>query len=108
MAHDDNTAPTTATLTAYLKASTGDADFVAGVREEAFALVDQATAGATVPAVINALAVREVAADLYHRRRVRNGVAGFDGPDLTPVRVTRDPMKAAEDILRPYTGPGIS
>lgn len=84
-----------------------DTSFVLVCVTEAIALVDHRIAGVEVPAVIRDRAVLEVGADLYHRRRVRNGVAGFDGPDMTPVRVTRDPMKAAEDILGAYLGPGI-
>lgn len=98
-----------AALRAYVRAPAngGDDEFLSLVLAEATTLVTTRTAGATVPQPIIGLAVREVAADLYHRRRVRNGVAQFDGPDLAPVRVTRDPMKAAADILAPYLTPGI-
>lgn len=95
-------------LRAYVRAAAGDDGFLAQVLTEAAQLVATRTNGSTVPPVIVGLAVREVAADLYHRRRVRNGIANFDGDDLTPIRVTRDPMKAAAEILAPYLTPGIA
>lgn len=55
-------------------------------------------------------AVLEVGAELYHRRTSRNGVVGLDaGPDnFAPLRITRDPMKACYDILRPYMKAAIA
>lgn len=98
-----------ATLRVYVRAPGNGSDdtFLTEVLLEATALVAERIHGANVPPVISNLAVREVAADLYHRRRVRNGIAQFDGADLAPVRVTRDPMKAAADILAPFLTPGI-
>lgn len=108
MSIDPDTKPTVDDLRKRLKASESDAGFVSECREAAFTLVDKATAGAELPDSIRQLAVSEVAADLFHRRRVRHGVANFDGPDFSPVRITRDPMKAAEDILRPFIRPGMA
>lgn len=56
------------------------------------------------PAAILSRAALEVGAELYHRRTSRNGVAGFgESPDnFTPLRIARDPLKAAYDVLRPY------
>ncbi len=104
-------APTTDDVTAlrrYVSAVSADDPFLRSCLTRATALVGRRIAGVTIPDDVAALAVQEVAADLFHRRSVRNGLAAFDGPDLTPVRVTRDPMKAAEEILRPYVGWGIA
>ena len=78
--------------------------------EEATEMVRQAIGNARVPEEIKRIAVREVAADIYHRRSARNGVAGFDDSDITPapVRINRDPMVAARPILRPYLGVAIA
>lgn len=77
---------------------------------EAIELVNHAIGDATVPEAVRDLATREVAADIYHRRSARNGVAGFDDSDITPapVRINRDPMVAARPILRPYLGVAIA
>ena len=65
---------------------------------------------ASVPIAVYRRATLEVAADLYHRRSARNGVAGFDDNDLTPapVRINRDPLVPARPILRPWLGVGIA
>lgn len=111
MAADD--AAGIAKLAAYVHAAPGDSE-VADSYAEAWEMVANRTkpenvrAGG-VPAVIVARAVKEVGADLFHRRTSRNGIAGLDGgPDsFTPLRIARDPMKAAADILAPYMLPGI-
>lgn len=97
-------------LVGYVGAGNLDAvrSFVGECVEEATALVARRVGVDTVPDVIRRRAVLEVGADLYHRRRVRNGVASFDGVDMQPIRVTRDPMKAAEDILAPFLAPGLA
>jgi len=77
--------------------------------EEAEEMISDHTTGATVPPKTRRRAVMEVSADLYYRRKTRNGVADFDGMEnAAPVRVARDPMTAAYPILRPYVGPGIA
>lgn len=103
-----------AKLAAYVHASPGDGE-VADAYAEAWEMVANRTKPGNVrdggvPAVIVARAVKEVGADLFHRRTSRNGVASFGdgGPDnFTPLRIARDPMKAAADILAPYMLPGI-
>lgn len=98
-------------LAAYVGASQNPADLrlLEASLTQAEALVHHKIGQVTdVPAEVQELAIREVAADLYHRRRVRNGVATFTGDDLTPIHVTRDPMRAAADILAPFLGVGIA
>ncbi|EPD31891.1 hypothetical protein HMPREF9306_01447 [Propionimicrobium lymphophilum ACS-093-V-SCH5] len=95
-------------LASYVKAVPADMDFVEACWAQAAELVDHRIGKAQVPASIRDRAVLEVGADLWHRRQTRSGVATFDGGDYTPMRVTRDPMKAAADLLKPYLGPVIA
>lgn len=81
--------------------------------DEADALVTAWLAGfptVTVPPIIVARAVREVAADLWNRRDAPNGIKQFgDGAGgVIPVRVARDPLTAAYPLLAPFTGPGVA
>lgn len=104
-----STAPETGgRLAAYVKATPADAAFVASCQAEADALV-AAHVGSDqgrVPAEILDRAALEVAADLFYRRKSQNGIATFGGGDvdLTPLRIARDPMHAARELLRPYLG----
>ena len=91
-------------LASYVKAVPGDMTFVEECWAQATELVDHRIGDAPVPDAIRDRAVLEVGADLWHRRQTRSGVATFDGGDYTPMRVTRDPMKAAADLLKPYLG----
>lgn len=97
-------------LAAYVKATAGDRQFVTACWTQASELVDARIGKAVekVPKTIRDRAILEVGADLWHRRATRSGVATFDGGDYTPMRVTRDPMKAAVDLLAPYLAPVIA
>jgi hypothetical protein len=78
---------------------------VADSAEEAEALVDERigeTAYATVPVPVRRRAILEVGADLYWRKASRNGVVGFEGQDIQPMRLARDPMNTATSILAPW------
>ena len=102
------------TLSAYVNAPDKDADYVADCADQATAMVEQfmtdnGRTGVTLPPSIKARAVLEVGAELYYRRSARLGIAGLDsGGEGQPLRITRDPMKAAYDLLRPYTKPAIA
>lgn len=102
------------TLAQYVGATAGtDAEFLAECEAEATELITVHTAGnlrgtaTALPPSVLARAVLEVGADLYHRRTARNGVAGFDGEQMAPVRVRNDPMAACYAIIRPYMKPAI-
>lgn len=100
-------------LSAYVKASDKDAAYVADCAEQATAMVDQFIAdngrtGVTLPPSIKARAVLEVGAELYYRRSARLGIAGLDSEETAPIRISRDPMRAAYDLLRPYTKPALA
>lgn len=83
--------------------------FVAESEAEAQELIDRRIRGYEnrVPPVIIRRAVLEVGADLYNRRQARNGIVGFETVDLQPLRIARDPLKAAYDLVDPYLGPVI-
>lgn len=95
-------------LSGYVSAAPGDTPFVVECWAQATTLVTRQIGSASVPDEIKDLAIREVGADLFHRRRTRNGIASFAGDDMTPIRVTRDPMKAAEPILAPWLPGGFA
>lgn len=98
-------------LTKYVSANQADADFVRACLDEAEqivanALLSPAGTVRTCPEEIRDRAVKEVGAELFARRGLRNGIATFgtgDG-DLQPVRVARDPMHLARSILAPWAG----
>lgn len=100
------------TLATYVQASADD-PFVDECQERAEQLVADYLGGPgvqRVPVTVLRAAVLEVGADLFHRRRTRNGVTQFTGQgDATPatLRINRDPLTAAYGILRPYAGPPI-
>lgn len=95
-------------LATYVQAGSADAAFVTSCLLEATTMVERRIAGRTVPVEIVDRATLEVGADLYYRRRTRNGVADFEGDDMQPFRVSRDPMVAAYPILAPYVGGGFA
>lgn len=100
---------TAASLAVYVQGdAANDNPFLTTCAAEATAMVTQRIGTAEVPASILDRAGLEVAADLYYRRRTRNGVAEFDGMDMAPVRISRDPMAAAAAILAPYLGGGFA
>lgn len=100
-------------LAKYVHAGPAD-EYVTEAAAEAAAMVANHTKAGNVrgevPAHILERAKLEVGAELFHRRTSRNGVVGLDGgPDnFAPLRIARDPMKAAYDILAPYMLPAIS
>lgn len=95
------------TLYEYVGGTDKDTAFIAECTAEATELVTQRCAGSTVPEATMARAVLEVGADLFNRRKARNGITGIDSPDAQPMRIRADPMKAAQTILAPFLEPGI-
>jgi len=106
-------APTPATvakLAGYVHAAPGDA-YVADCAAEAEDAIARALVNlpaGTVPAATVARAELEYGAEQFHRRQSRNGIAGLDGNEFAPMRIARDPMKAAMVYLLPYLGPAIA
>lgn len=101
---------TTAALAGYVHASPTDA-YVIQCATEATAMVahrvDTVPTG-TVPAPVVARAVLEVGKELFDRRQSRNGIAGLDNNDFAPMRIARDPMRAAMPYLADYLGPAVA
>ena len=98
-----------AALASYCQAPAGDA-YVAQCANEAFDMVTRpaSKAAETVPPSVFDRAVLECGKELYDRRQSRSGIAGLDNMDFAPMRIARDPMKAAMPFLAPYLGPAIA
>lgn len=60
-----------------------------------------------LPEVMGMRVLLEVAADLYYRRASRNGVVSLGDSEVVAVRISRDPLSAAEPMMRPWVGWGI-
>lgn len=85
--------------------------FVQECATEAVDIIEHYTVGTKgIPESVLIRAAIEVAADLYHRRTARNGIAGFEDSELgaAPMRINRDPLAAARPILAPFLGPAIA
>ena len=69
---------------------------------------------AALPAVIRDKAQLVIAMDLYHQAQAPNGVTNeqYDVGDgttaSTPVRIGRDPLRGARQVLEPWIGPVIA
>lgn len=72
--------------------------------------LEAVVAGKKIPPATLTRAVKETAADLFHRRRARNGVVQLDSDGYTGdvVRINADPLRAARPILAPFLGVGIA
>jgi hypothetical protein len=57
-----------------------------------------------VPAYIKDQSVLITASELFHRRQAPGGVTQFADMSGSAVRVGKDPMAAAYELLRPYVG----
>lgn len=58
----------------------------------------------TVPAAVKDQAVLVCASEHFHRRQAPGGVTQFADTSGSAVRVGKDPMAAAYELLRPYVG----
>ena len=99
-----------AALAGYCQASATDAYVVQCAHEAAdmVALPVSKVAPGTVPASAVDRAVLEYGKELFDRRQSRNGIVGLADTDFTPMRIARDPMKAAMPFLQPFLGPAIA
>ncbi|MBX3309707.1 MAG: hypothetical protein KF739_04640 [Cryobacterium sp.] len=92
--------------------SSSDSEFIAACIDEAEAMVTARIGTATdaVPPVIQERAVIEVASELYNRQQAPNGLRQFAAPDggQTAIRVSRDPLVAANAILAPFLPLGFA
>lgn len=90
-------------------AQVGDGSaYLAQCLAEAGGMVGNHIGGSDVPEYAHYRAVLEVAAELYYRRQARGGISMYTNTETpVPVRLARDPMKAAYDILAPHLPGGI-
>jgi hypothetical protein len=80
--------------------------FVDGCVASANQFISKFVGSARVPSDVLDQAVLSCASELFHRRQAPNGVAQF--ADLgTTVRIAKDPMTAAYQMLLPFVGPGL-
>lgn len=80
--------------------------FVDACLSSAKQMVNKFVGASNVPDDVLDSAVLSCASELFHRRSAPNGVAQF--ADLgTAVRIAKDPMNAAREMLLPFTGPGL-
>ena len=86
-----------------------------GTKEESVFVQDALDAGKSlvaryigettgVPTHIVDQSVLIVASELFHRRQAPGGVTQFADMSGSAVRVGKDPMNAAYELLRPYVG----
>ena len=69
----------------------------------AVALVDQFIGDVeTVPGTIRTRAIMECGAELYNRRSAPGGIAQFASFDAAPLRIARNSMVRAYDLLAPF------
>lgn len=71
--------------------------------EPAVYLVDQFVGEAeNVPATIVTRAIMECGAELYNRRSAPGGIAQFASFDAAPLRIAKNSMVRAYDLLSPF------
>ena len=106
----ESTEDLTEKLSAYVRASDRDRDFVGECAERAVALVASRVGEQSVPASVLSAAHLEVGANLYQRRASAIGTTNYGDPETlgNPMRPALDPMTPAWPLLRPYLGPGIA
>lgn len=99
--------PAVAALAAYVGVEPDE--YVAECVEAATDLVAEHVGAAKVPESVMARAVREVGAELFHRKSAPSGVKQFATEfGGTPLRIARDPMVAARPLLAPYLPGGFA
>ena len=98
-----------AALAGYVQAP-ADSTYLARCLTDATGIIGAAIGGQTVPEFARQRAELEVAADLWHRRQARGGIATFDSPDSAPVpvRIARDALRAGWPYLAPHLPGGFA
>jgi len=82
-----------------------ESSFVDDCLASGIALVDRYIGSVTtVPANIEDQAVLVCASEIFHRRQAPGGITQFADMSGSAVRVGKDPMFAAYELLRPYVG----
>ena len=97
----------TTTLAGQLDEGTEALPALTTLVDQALQMVTTHIGTATVPDVIADLAIIEVARELHTRQQAPGGILS-PYADAAPVRLARDPMKAAYPILAPYLPLGLA
>lgn len=79
-------------------------DFIQGCLDSSVLMVRRFVGSESVPSTVMDQAVLQVASELFHRRSAPNGISQFADLTGNAIRIARDPMVAAYDLLRPYVG----
>jgi hypothetical protein len=81
-------------------------EFIEGCLQSGKQMVAKFVGSANVPQAVLDNAVLSCGSELWHRRSAPNGVAQF--ADMgTAVRIAKDPMNAAREMLLPFVGVGL-
>lgn len=81
-----------------------DSSFVDDALQTGHHLVERYVGTAEVPSHVRDIAVLQVASEVFHRRQAPAGITQFADMSGSAVRVGKDPMSAAYELLRPYVG----
>ena len=82
-----------------------DSKFVTDALDAGKSLVSRYIGSVTgVPSHIQDQAVLVCASEIFHRRQEPGGITQFADMSGSAVRVGKDPMSAAYELLRPYVG----
>lgn len=96
-------------LASYCAAQENDAYIIKCAREAVEKLAGmESKAVVPIPPAALSRAILEYGKELFDRRQSRSGIAGLDSPDFQPMRIARDPMKAAMPFIQDYMGPAIA
>lgn len=81
-----------------------DSSFVDDCLQSAHHLVERYVGDFDVTSHIRDQAVLICASEIFHRRQAPGGITQFADMSGSAVRVGKDPMFAAYELLRPYVG----
>lgn len=81
-----------------------DSSFVDDCLQSAHHLVERYVGDFDVTSQIRDQAVLICASEIFHRRQAPGGITQFADMSGSAVRVGKDPMFAAYELLRPYVG----
>lgn len=99
---------TTARLATYVGAAATDTQLATCITE-ATALIATLQPPEKTPEEIIERATLECAADLYHRRRARNGIITLESDGaIETIHAPLDPLRSARALLTPYLPVGIA
>jgi hypothetical protein len=81
-----------------------DSSFVDDCLQTGHHLVERYVGDTEIPSHVRDSAVLMCASEVFHRRQAPGGITQFADMSGSAVRVGKDPMNAAYELLRPYVG----